>query len=326
MTDANTGAVIIGRNEGQRLVRCLASIVNQVAHAVYVDSGSTDNSIADARAAGVEVVDLDMSLRFSAARARNTGFEALRRARPDLTYVQFVDGDCEVQSGWLGTARQFLDAHPQVAVACGRRRERFPEASVYNRLCDREWDTPIGRTKSCGGDALMRADAFEQAGGYNPAVIAGEEPELCVRLRQAGWEIWRLDAEMTLHDAAITRPAQWWKRSRRTGHAWAQGMAMHGRPPECHGVKQTLRALAWGAILPLVILALFVLTGPFALLLGFIYAAQAARLALRGNPASVENWRQAILMTIIKFPEAAGVLDYWLKRMTRRPPRIIEYK
>ncbi|MEM9139196.1 MAG: glycosyltransferase, partial [Pseudomonadota bacterium] len=205
------GAVIIGRNEGARLIRCLAS-VGSAACMVYVDSGSTDGSVQAAREAGAEVVELDMDMPFTAARARNAGLARLREIGA-FDYVQFIDGDCELQPGWIALALAFLEEHPDVAVACGRRRERFPEASVYNRLCDHEWDTPVGEAKACGGDALMRMTALAAVGGYRDDLIAGEEPELCVRLRAAGWRVWRLDAEMTLHDADMHRFGQWWRRT-----------------------------------------------------------------------------------------------------------------
>ena len=201
--DPRIAAVAIGRNEGERLRRCLASMQGRVGRIVYVDSGSTDGSLDAAAAAGAQVVSLDLALPFTAARARNEGFALLGHEAP--AYVQFVDGDCELQPGWLETASAFLDNHPDVAAVCGRRRERHPGQSLYNRLIDCEWDTPVGETRACGGDVLMRRDAFRAVGGFDPALIAGEEPELCVRLRAAGWRIWRLDAEMTLHDAAITR-------------------------------------------------------------------------------------------------------------------------
>ena len=147
------GVVVIGRNEGVRLERCLRSLMQGVGKVVYVDSGSTDGSPQLARSLGVEVLALDMRVPFTAARARNEGFSALQRLLPSMQLVQFVDGDCEVDARWLATAQAFLDQHPEVAVVCGRRRERFPERSVYNLLCDLEWDTPIGEAKACGGDA-----------------------------------------------------------------------------------------------------------------------------------------------------------------------------
>ncbi|MGB0440619.1 MAG: glycosyltransferase family 2 protein, partial [Paracoccaceae bacterium] len=209
---ALVGAVVIGRNEGQRLIDCLTSMRGQVARIVYVDSGSTDGSQDAATALGAEVVGLDTSVPFTAARARNAGLDHLAAQGRVPGLVQFVDGDCVLDPEWITRAGAFLQDHPEVAVVCGRRRERFPEATVFNRLIDAEWDTPIGEAKACGGDALMRFDALRDAGGYDPGLIAGEEPELCVRLRAAGWKVWRLEAEMTLHDAAISRVGQWWSR------------------------------------------------------------------------------------------------------------------
>ena len=317
MTRPRVAAILIGRNEGPRLMAALAALPSDVGPVIYVDSGSTDGSVAAARAAGARVVALDMTRPFTAARARNEGFAALAPDTPD--YVQFIDGDCALAPGWIATATAFLDANPAAAVACGRRRERFPDASLWNRLCDAEWDTPVGRATACGGDALMRTSAFAAAGGYNPGLIAGEEPELCVRLRAAGWEIWRLDAEMTLHDAAMTRFSQWWKRTRRAGHAFAEGAALHGAPPERHFVTETRRAVIWGAALPLTAL-LGALATPWALLLLLLYPAQVLRLAPR------LGLTRAAFLTLAKLPEAAGVAEYWLGRLSGRRAGLIEYK
>lgn len=317
-------AVLIGRNEGERLIRCLASVARQADQIIYVDSGSTDGSVAAAQAAGAEVVELDMTEPFTAARARNAGLEKLR-PNPMIEFIQFVDGDCEVQPGWIETARAFLDNNPRAAVASGHLRERFPEASIYNRLCDAEWNIPIGQSQSCGGIAMMRFAAISEVGGYNAALIAGEEPELCVRLRAKGWQIWRLDAEMALHDANMMRFSQWWRRTRRGGHAAAQGMAMHGSGPELLGVAMVRRALLWGLALPVLTLLLATLFSPWSLLLLLIYPAQTLRLARRygGTRAA---WESAIFLTLGKFAETTGVLEYWGRRLTGRQAEIIEYK
>lgn len=317
-TSGAVGAVIIGRNEGARLVACLASFPADVRPLVYVDSGSTDGSVGAARAAGAEVVALDMTVAFTAARARNAGLARLvATGAPE--FVQFVDGDCVLQPGWLPAAVAFLKGHPEVGVVCGRRREMRPEASIWNRLCDAEWDTPVGPAKACGGDALMRVTAVEAVGGYDPTLIAGEEPELCVRLRAAGWQVWRIEQEMTLHDAAMTRAGQWWKRTRRGGHAFAEGAALHGAPPERHWVAETRRAILWGAVLPLLAI-LGALVSPWALLLLLLYPLQILRL---GRSYGMER---ALFMTLAKLPEALGVLQYWLNRLRKRQARLIEYK
>src|SRR5579864_8939667 len=189
---SEVGVIAIGRNEGERLRRCLASVVGRGMPVVYVDSRSTDGSVELARSLGADVVELDLSLPFSAARARNAGVERLATIAPDARLVQFVDGDCEVGDGWIERAAAELNDRSDVAVVCGRRRERFPDASIYNRLADLEWDTPVGEVKSCGGDAMMRLDAFHAAGGFDATVVAGEEPELCQRLRARGWKVLRI--------------------------------------------------------------------------------------------------------------------------------------
>lgn len=309
-------AVVIGRNEGARLKACIASLQGQVRRVVYVDSGSADDSVEMAEAMGALVVRLDMSQPFTAARARNAGLAAIGAS---TEMVQFADGDCTVQPEWIATAAAFLAAQPEAAVACGRRREEHPEASVYNRLCDREWDTPPGQAAACGGDALMRVAPLRAAGGYREDLIAGEEPELCLRLRRAGWQIWRLDQEMTLHDARMTHFGQWWARSRRAGHAFAEGAALHGKGPEAHWVRETRRALIWGAALPFLIL-LGLLVTPLTGLLILAYPAQAVRLSRQ------QGWETALFQVLGKFPEALGAVEFRLRRWSGQRRGLIEYK
>jgi GT2 family glycosyltransferase len=325
------GIVAIGRNEGERLRHCLESVVGPGRAVVYVDSGSSDGSVGLARSLGAEVVELDLSVPFTAARARNAGFERLERVAPGVELVQFVDGDCEVAPGWLGHAAAVLGERLEVAVVAGRRRERHPDQTVYNRLADLEWDTPIGEAAACGGDALFRADAFRRAGGYDPSIIAGEEPELCLRIRRDGWKILRLDAEMTVHDMAMSRFAQWWRRSVRAGHAYAEGAARHGRGPERHYVRDVRSILSWGAGLPIAaaLLACWPIPGlGLALLAGypalFVKTARSYRQA-RGWPAADARLFAAACVAG-KFPQAFGVAKYWSGRIGGRPSRIIEYK
>jgi GT2 family glycosyltransferase len=320
------GVVVIARNEGERLRRCLASVSARDAPVVYVDSGSTDDSVELARAFGCETVGLDLARPFTAARARNAGFARLRAIAPEMRFVQFVDGDCEVVDGWLDRAAAFLNEHADAGVVCGRRRERFPERSLYNRLCDEEWDTPVGEARACGGDAMMRAAAFEQAEGFREQLIAGEEPELCLRLRSLGWRVWRLDAEMTLHDAAITRFGQWWRRSRRAGFAFAEGAALHGAAPELHWVREARSATAWGIALPIAVTIGTLAAGPFALLLLLLYPLQIARLTLRGRGRLAHRLARATFLVVGKFAEAAGELRFFASRLARRPAALIEYK
>ena len=202
----HTAVIAIGRNEGARLVACLEALAGQADLIVYVDSGSTDQSVAEAEARGVEVVALDMSLPFTAARARNAGYARVAELAPEGAYVQFLDGDCELDADWLDKGRAALEADAKVAVVCGRRREKFPDATLWNKITDAEWAAaPPGETGACGGDALMRRTAFDAVEGYREDLIAGEEPEMCFRMRAKGWKILRLEAKMTQHDANMTK-------------------------------------------------------------------------------------------------------------------------
>jgi GT2 family glycosyltransferase len=323
---SETGVVVIGRNEGDRLRTCLVSGVQEGPLVVYVDSGSADNSVNLAKTLGVDVIELDRNSPFSAARARNEGFRRLREQDADLKYIQFVDGDCELSNGWLARAADFLNSHEDVAVVSGRLREKYPASSVYNTLCDIEWDAPVGETKLCGGIAMMRVSAFERAQGFRVDLIAGEEPELCVRLRSLGWRVWRLGEPMALHDAAISRFGQWWKRAQRGGFAFAQGAALHGNTPERHGVRESRSALLWGLGIPLFALVTASLFGPVGWLTLAVYPIQIVRLALRGGRSTRENWWNAVFLVIGKFPGMLGQIQFFTRRMLGRQARLIEYK
>jgi glycosyltransferase involved in cell wall biosynthesis len=291
------GFVIIGRNEGGRLATCIDSVLKETPLAVYVDSGSVDGSCDLARKRGLPVIDLDPARPFTAARARNAGAEWLIEHRPELQYFHFIDGDCELIPGWLEAALEAICAEPDLASVCGRRRERSPHASLYNQLCDQEWNTPVGIAETCGGDALFRIEPFKQVNGFSEDLIAGEEPDLCHRIRLNHWRVRRIDHDMTIHDAAMTDFHQWWQRSRRSGYATAQAYSRRG---SCEPLlrRQVASNLLWA--LPIL--------WPFWPLLWL-------RVYLRGGPL------QASFITLGKLPHLQGQIDYWRHRR-----RLIEYK
>lgn len=315
------GIVAIGRNEGDRLRRCLAS-VPQAVPIVYVDSASTDDSVKVAQIRGAEIVELNLKRPFTAARARNEGFERLLQLHPKVRYIQFVDGDCEFEEGWLLRAHAFLEAQTKVAAVCGRRRERDPDASFYNRIFNEEWDTPIGRTDMCGGDVLMRADALTAAGGYDPALIAGEEPELCARMRQLGWVIWRLDFPMTIHDAAMHQFSQWWRRALRSGYGYAQVWHKTRRSPGGAVFKRELmRALLWVCAVPAAAIAASFVWGPVALLAApLLWSAQLIRLSIR------DGIMKGMHLLVGKVAETFGAARYALAVGLGRQKTPIYYK
>lgn len=322
------GAVAIGRNEGERLRRCLKSLQKGLKHIVYVDSGSTDGSVEMAESLGVLVIQLDMKKNFTAARARNAGLKLLLDQHSELEYVQFVDGDCEVQPEWLNKAFSFMQTNIDFAAVCGRRRERFPHKSIYNQLCDIEWDTPSGESQACGGDALFRISALKAVDGYRNNLIAGEEPEMCYRMRQLGWKIMRLDAEMTLHDAAMTRFGQWWKRNQRAGHAYAESYALHGNEQEHFRKKETRSIVIWAALIPIA----FVLLGLFdddLLILWLLYPLQILRLAWKYTK-QLDSFYLSLIYAVSnvfgKWPQFFGVLAFLQNHASGQQSKLIEYK
>jgi glycosyltransferase involved in cell wall biosynthesis len=323
-TGPKTGVVIIGRNEGERLKNCLRSLGAWRHRAVYVDSGSTDGSLEFAAEMGVHVVNLDLSKRFTAARARNAGFAALLNRHPDLEFVQFVDGDCTLNSEWIGKAQEYLETHRDIGVVLGRRREIHPERSVYNWLCDVEWDIPVGEIEGFGGDVLMRTQVYRDAGGYRDDILAAEDSEFSIRIRQFGWKIMRIDGEMTMHDVAMTKFSQWWQRSKRGGYGMSRVFYIHRDSPYAMFGRNIQRIALFGLVLPLVIL-ICGLINPWFFLLALIYPLFIAkRAAARGF--TKDAWRYATMITLVTFAEVTGMLLFVKDLFLGRGRDLIEYK
>lgn len=322
---ADVCVVVIGRNEGQRLIDCLNSLKNHRERTIYVDSASSDGSVEAAAKLCAEVLPLDMAIPFTAARARNAGFDAVMRRWPDTAFVQFLDGDCELDARWIATATTFLVMRKDVALVFGDRRERHPDRTIFNAMCDREWEGPPGEVPACGGDILIRASALKDLGGYSNELIAGEEPELCVRLRERGWKIWRLPCEMTRHDADISRLSQWWRRSVRCGHAYAQVSHLHRKSPSRIWTRNFRRAVFWGGLVPLAAIFGTVLD-PVGLALLLAYPLQILRLAFRTASKPGDRWIFATFDVLGKFPEMQGIAQFYVNRLINRQQRIIEYK
>jgi len=317
------GVVVIGRNEGARLVRGLTSLADGAWPVVYVDSGSTDDSVARARALGVKVVELDMDVPFTAARARNAGAAALR---PDCDAIQFVDGDCSVADGWIEIARAALEGDAEIGMVTGWRREIAPERSIYNAMADAEWHRPAGRIDVCGGDFMVRRAVFDVVGGFDPTLIVSEDEEFCLRVGDAGHTILRLPETMTLHDADMTRFGQWWVRAVRTGHGFAEVGRRHPR----HFRRERARMWVYGGVLP-VLLILSAAAGLWAAQMAVVaaYAVNWWRTAgglEREGMARGMARRQAGFLTLSKLPNMVGAVTYHIRRLRGIAPQLIEYK
>jgi glycosyltransferase involved in cell wall biosynthesis len=280
---------------------------------VYVDSRSTDDSLQVAEKLGVPALQLDADTKVSAARARNLGFAWVREQRPDIEYVQFVDGDCELVAGWVDSGVEFLETEPKAVLVFGRLMERFPASSVYNRLADIEWDTPVGQVRSSGGIFLARVDALAAVEGFRVDMLAGEEPELCVRLQDEGGQLFKIDNAMAHHDSDMYHFSQWWKRSVRDGYAFAEGRSLHGNTRHLHYVKETRSAIVWALVIPAIIVVACLVLGAWGLLLLAVYPLQVARIYRTGNRDRRTNLAWSFFLVLRKFPETLGILKFAYK-------------
>ena len=322
---AGVGCVVIGRNEAPRLRRCLESVCEECRQVIYVDSGSSDGSPAIARSLGVPVLELDPSVPFSAARARNEGsMRLLQMHDGTIAYVQFVDGDCVLERGWLAAGADALRRDPSLGVVTGRSREQSPGRSVFKVLCDIELDVSSVETGACGGVALMRASALQSVGGYDLDLSAGEEPELCLRLRQAGWRIGSLPVPMMRHGLAMQNWRQWWRRCARSGQAYFESWWKHRRGPERYRQREVARIIAWGGVMPVVTLAALLTFGlpGLACSCGYVIPATRAHLWSRHHHhGRAKSLLYACACVVGKLPEFLGILRSCGRRLGRRRRR-----
>ncbi len=332
MNNPLVSVVVIGRNESQRLAACLNSVKDIInpggeIELIYVDSNSQDGSPELAERLGAKVLRVQPQ-RPCAAIGRNAGWRAAT-----APYILFLDGDTLLHPEFLQMALQTMN-DPGVAVVWGHRREISPEHSLYNRVLDLDWIYPPGVSEFCGGDALMRRDVLEQVGGFSEDLIAGEEPELCQRIRAKGNIILHIDQPMTRHDLAITRFQAYWKRALRAGHAYAevsQRMKATAFPlwmRECqrNAIHATvLIMLLLGAII------LSVITGDILPCVGLVFGY--TFLILRS--AYKARWKKSQPLTLLLYgihshfqqiPIAVGQLSYWYHRFRNQQQGLIEYK
>ena len=306
-------AVVIGRNEGPRLLRCLQSVVGRFDPVVYVDSASTDGSVDVARQLGVEVVALDMSIRFSFGRARNAGAARVLELAPDVALVQFVDADSEIVASWLAQAAAVFDAAANVAAVHGRVRERHPRGVLYDHLFELEFNPCTEADEVFGGMTLLRVAAYTASGRYREGMLTFEDHELSFRLRRAGWQIRRLDADMAIHEAGMAHWRAWWTRERRAGYGRAELLRVHGWMGDPGWRRAYASIWFWAALLPVT----GVVTAPrwpaVAMLVCAGYVAFLYRIARRMRRRGFGTTDAALYAAgrvIGKFPQLQGVLAF----------------
>ncbi len=329
--NALCGFVSIGRNEGDRLKVGLRAIKHLCPESpvVYVDSGSDDSSVAFAQSLGIHTVELDLSIPFTAARARNAGFKVLMSIAPDLEFVQFMDGDCELLPGWIEAATATLKQDQKNGIVSGRRSERYPDATIYNQLIDIEWNTAVGEALAVLGDMCVKVEIFKSIQGFNESIISAEDDDFCIRARRADYKVFRIDADMSKHDANITRLSQWYKRSKRGGHGYANIFHLHGSDPDRYFRRELKSVLFWGGAVPVGFLLFLFIWPPMALLILVGYMSFVAKTVLRlkrnGYPLRVAL-AYGLLIFSGKIPELMGMFHYLKNYFLSRNHELIEYK
>ena len=323
--------VVIGRNEGQRLARCLESVraMQNVrkTQLIYVDSASTDGSPELASRYGAEVIVINPE-RPTAASGRNAGW---RRATGE--FILFLDGDTVLHPEFPRAAFEAMAFSDRICAVWGHRRELTPGQSLYNRVLDLDWVYRPGFTDACGGDVLMRRAALAEAGGFDDQLIAGEEPELCRRLRGHGYVILHIDHPMTRHDLHITRWSQYWKHALRAGYAYAQISDRFRSTPDAFWLADARRELVLGCFWPfslLAALAVSVRYGYIPLILWLaVFVVAVFRSAWKAR-WKCTNWVTLFLYGIHSHlqhvPILCGQLQYTLDKRGRRQRPLIEYK
>lgn len=326
---ASFGVVVIGRNEGAKLKECLLSVLPLGCPVVYSDSHSSDDSVSLAGSCGVTTLELDPSRPMNASRGRKEGFELLHRLHPKLQYVMFIDGDCVVDQSFISKGLKILGDRPDVSVVFGRLRELHPECSVYNRIVNLEWARPTGEVLTCGGNALFRIDSYLSSGGYNEVIGAGEEPELCSRIRSAGGKILCIDDLMGFHDLGFSTFKQWWVRGLRGGYGALSVRCGFGLK---YFDRQILSAWIWVLAWPLLSAGLVVAAaawwgasagGWFALLACSLLPLQVLRIARVGHARGLSRADAAVygaLMMVNKWASVRGQSKWVFERMQWREP------
>lgn len=325
------GIVVIGRNEGQRLLLSLQSMQSSRCPLIYVDSGSSDDSINIASQLTDIVHPLSPSKPFSAARARNEGFENLTSLFNTIRFVQFVDGDCILSNGWLDAAQAALIEDTRRAAVVGHLHESNPHLSVYNRLCALEWKSSPGDLTNfgaLGGISMVRVDVFKSLNGFTENVIAGEDSEFGVRLSLAGYRVTKINHDMAIHDANMTSFGQWWRRSVRAGHAIGQRAEMNGKTIVKDCVQERKSTLFWGVFLPVLASILLIPTHGLSLIISFAYVFLGIKVYLyrrKQGESAGDAMIYAKFIVLGKFANGLGLIKFFLNRFKKRY-EIIEYK
>ncbi len=324
--------VIIGINTEKTIEVCIRHLLDSrytrgAIRLYYVDGGSTDHSIDKARAfTGVNVIALHPK-HPTPGLGRNAGWRA-----GTSPLVQFLDSDAMVDPCWLDRAADALMENKKIGAVRGNRYERHPRASVFNWIGDLEWNGAPGICDAFGGDVMIRRPILEETHGYDEELVAGEDPELSLRIRKKGWQILQLDLPMCGHDLAMMHLSQYWKRGHRTGYGYAAVTTRWGVSTGGFWLRELFRIcvrgggfagftlagiLLGGVVHPLFLTLLF--PGLVLLFYPFLFRVPwfMAHKQLKREPAMV----YALHCSLVVIPQFFGVKRFFWGKLFNRPLR-----
>ena len=142
------------------------------------------------------------------------GVERMIAAMRTDPRIAIVGPKLENESGELErSARSF----PSIAKEAVRRFGLYlliPRKRVGQWLLGDFWAPERARTVDwvTGAAMLVRREAFEQVGGFDPGIFMyGEEQEWCLRIKQAGWQVLYDPQAVVVHRRAASGPPGKWR-------------------------------------------------------------------------------------------------------------------
>jgi glycosyltransferase involved in cell wall biosynthesis len=195
--------VLIGRNEEQFISKSIESALScrklfPDTEIVFVDSASTDRSIEIAMNYPIRIIQLRPEWRLCVAAGRYLGF-----LHSHGEYVLFCDGDAQLEPNWVDQAIQFMDTNAEYGGVAGVLDEEYVDryGTRHGGATNVFGQNLLSVRQDCkllGGIAMYRLKAMQLAGPVNPHLPTAEDHELCMRIRNQGFKLARIQGRMAV--------------------------------------------------------------------------------------------------------------------------------
>lgn len=239
-------------NEEKRIAATIESALSALGEipgeVVIADSGSSDRTVEIASRYPVVIAQIVPPARPSCGIGPQLGFQ---HSRGD--YLCLLDGDMLLDPGFLGDAIRFLERNPKVAGVTGHVEEMQTANLEYARRVQRHApENRIGPLDRMNGGGLYRRSAIEQTGYLSDRNLHGyEEFDLGIRLRDAGWQLHRLDRRFVQHFGHTLNSYKLLMRRWRNKYLHGIGELLRaslGRPYFFQLLRELPELRLWGAV------------------------------------------------------------------------------